>query len=343
MQFGGATPPRGIVFDSSFGESIDSVLALALLHGFDGKTQARIAAISISKSNLKAAQLCDVIEKFYASATTGLAATFFVGLPIGLAVDGKLAGDTPLITQTLAKTSAEGKPAYAPRIQDLNQTAIAEILIRNALTAQYDGNAAIVMAGPATNLSRLLQLKGTKDLIASKVAFLAVSGGGFPDGGPDPNFVADIAAAKRVLAEWPTPVIFAGREIGTQLPFPGESIEKDFAYSPTHPVADAYRACHAMPYDAPTGAMAAALYAVKPGDGYFRLSDPGTVTINDDGRALFQASAGGKHRYLIADPAQKERTIQLYRTLASAKPVPRSFRRLQVQEKAEEKEQQKQQ
>ncbi|MCU1257401.1 MAG: hypothetical protein JWO80_286, partial [Bryobacterales bacterium] len=67
MQFAGIKkPPTGIVYDSDLGSGIDSVLALALLHGLDGRNEARIASLSISNPDLKAAQLCDVIEKFYA-------------------------------------------------------------------------------------------------------------------------------------------------------------------------------------------------------------------------------------------------------------------------------------
>lgn len=340
MQFGEAgRPPQGIIFDSSFGESIDSILALALLHGFEGKNQSRTVAISISKPNLKAAQLCDVIEKFYASATTGMAAMFFQGMPIGLATKGKLGEDTPLITGTLDKKTADGKNEYEPRIHHLNDTAIAEVLMRNALTAQHDGNAVMVMAGPASNVTKLLDLKGASSLIASKVKFLVIVGGDLENSKPDVNFSADPSAMNRVLAEWPTPIVIAGREAGNQLPFPAASIEKDFAYAPNHPVAQAYRAGHAMPYDAPSWALVAALYAVRPSDGYFRLSDTGTLSITDDGKSQFQPSANGKHRFLLVDPAQKERVIKTFTEIASAKPVPRQFRRpQQQQQKPEEKE-----
>lgn len=335
MQFGEAgRPPQGVIYDSSFGESIDTVLALALLHGFEGKNQSRTVALSISKPNLKAAQVCDVIEKFYASATTGLAAMFFQGLPIGLATDGKLSEDTPILTGTLDK-----KNEYSPRIQKLNDTAIPEVLMRNALTAQHDGNAVMVMAGPASNVAKVLALKDASSLIASKVKLLVMVGGDLENGKPDVNFSSNPAAMKRVLAEWPTPIVVVGREAGNQLLFPAASIEKDFAYAPNHPVAQAYRAARAMPYDAPTWSLIAALYAIRPGDGYFRLSDTGTLSITDDGKPQFQPSANGKHRYLLVDPAQKERVIKMFTEMASAKPVPRQFRRpQQQQQKPEEKE-----
>src|ERR1039458_8553173 len=250
MQFPGpAKPPVGIVFDSAM-HRIDDALALAMLHGFDGKEQARIAAIAVSSGDLKAAQFCDTVRLFYASATTGPAAMFMHGMPIGLA-DGKPAAESPIFNKMF------GKPGYATAIKSINDTADVATLIRNALMAQYDQNAAVVLSGPATDLAKLLDMYGVKDWIARKVRLLCVA---------ETGIQADVAAA-----------------------------EKDLAWSGArHPVVDAYRAYQPMPYDAPSWAMAAMLYAVRPNDGYFKLSD------------------GGKPRSLILDPEQKERIIRTY-------------------------------
>ena len=123
---------------------------------------------------------------------------------------------------------------------------------------------------------------------------------------------SDVAAARRLFAEWPTPIVAVGSEVGDALPYPGASIEKDFAWSPVHPVVDAYRAVQAdalrrAGVRAGRGALCRA-----PDDGYFKLSDPGTISVLDDGRTRFTPAADGKHRYLIVDPAQKERVTSLY-------------------------------
>src|SRR2546421_11764859 len=96
-------PPVGVVFDTDMGNGIDDALAMALLYGLDGKNEARGAAIAVSKPNLNAAALCDVIRQFYMSATSGPFAGFIRGLPIGLANSGKLKEDTPMLTGTLAE------------------------------------------------------------------------------------------------------------------------------------------------------------------------------------------------------------------------------------------------
>jgi len=120
--------------------------------------------------------------------------------------------------------------------------------------------------------------------------------------------------------------------------YPAASIETDYNWSPAHPIADAYRAFKPMPYDAPAWSMAAVLYAARPQENYFKLSETGTIQVLDDGGTKFVPASGGRHRYLIADPAQKERVLKVYTELASAKPVPkqRPFRRQQDQEKKAE-------
>jgi len=305
MQFPvAAKPPVGIVFDSAM-DAIGEVLALAMLHGFEGKDQARIAAICVSTGDLRAAQFCDAVSRFYASATTGQAAMFLHFAPIGLAT-AKAAGEPAMF----------GKIAAATSIKGVNDTADPATLIRNELMAQYDQNAAIVLSGPATDLAHLLDMYGLKDWVARKVRLLCVA---------ETGLQGDAAAARKVLAEWPTPIVTVGRDIGEALPFPGESIDKDFAYSTAHPIADAYRAYKPMPYDAPSCAMAAMLYAVHPNDGYFKLS------------------GGGNPRSLILDPDQKERIIRTYIEMASAKPVPRKPRRPPADKDKDKKEEDKKQ
>jgi hypothetical protein len=327
--FGQGKPPVGVVFDAGMGNRIDDALAMALLYGLDGKNEARVAALAVSTPSLNAAAFCDVIRQFYTITGTGPFAGFFRGLPIGLANGGKLKEDAPMLAETLAKHPS-------PNIHKLNDTAEISPLIRNALTAQYDQNALVVTAGPLTDLARLLDLHDVRGVIVKKVRLLAVAAGAFPDGPPEFNIQADIAAAKKVFAEWPTPICASGCEIGDALAFPADGIEKDFAWSPTHPVADAYRAYKPMPYDAPTYAMSPVLYAVREKQGYFKLSAPGTISVLEDGRTKFTPSPEGRHRYLILDPEQKERVLKTYVEIASAKPVERSFRR-RDQKKNEEK------
>lgn len=282
MQFRGqGKPPLGVVFDCDMGESVDTVLALAMLYGIQGKNEGRVLSISTSKPNLKAAAFCDTLARFY----LGEPGPFFPPLSIGMAEAGPAPADTPMLTAVSAK--------FPAKMQRLTDTADPVALIRNALTAQFDGNASVVLAGPATNLARLLDLPGAKEVIKKKVKVLAIA---------EPRLDRDPAAFTRITSDWPTPIVIAGAELGVRLPFPAASIEKDFAWSPAHPVVEAFRAWHAMPYDAPTWAMVAALHAAKPAENYFGVAN-GRLTL---------------------ETSQIDRIIQVYTELTSAKPVPRT-------------------
>lgn len=330
MQFGGGRPPVGVVFDSDLGDSIDDALALALLYGLQGKGEARVVGVSVSRPNLQSAQFADVLVQFY----TGGPGPFSAVQPIGLTLASKPVADTLLTEAPLARKTPDGKPLYSRSIQKLNDTADPVALIRNNLSAQFDANAIVVCTGPATNLAAVLDLPDASDLISRKVRHLVLGAGSYPDGPPEAGIRADIRAARRVLAEWPSPIVACGSEVGDALPFPASSLAQEFSWAPAHPVVDAYKAANPIPYDAPSAAIAAALYAVRPKEGYFQVSAEGSITVMDDGRTRFSAGQG-KHRYLIADGAQKDRIIQAYVALASTHPVPRQRFRPPLKKKQE--------
>jgi hypothetical protein len=298
-------PSVGIVFDADLGNTIDDALALAMLYGFQGKNEARVLSVSTTKSSLNAAVFADVLVRFY----TGEPNPFFGVTPIGLCLSGKMAAPNAMLDAVVANTK------YPRNIVKMNDTADPLALIRNALSAQVDQNAIVVLSGPATNLAAFLALPRNPELITQKVRSLVVAA--------DSVTMSDVPAAKRLFAEWPTPIVVAGSELGDAVPFPAASIDKDFAWSEAHPLVAAYRAYHAMPYDAPAVAMAAALYAVRPQENYFKLSDPGTVTVADNGVIRLDPAPAGKHRTLIADLSQKDRIQQIYAETASTKPVGR--------------------
>lgn len=320
MQFRGqGKPSTGIVFDSAMGERIDDILGLAVLYGLDGKNECRVVSVSTSKSNLKSAALSEVIGRFYAGAVSGAFGAVGRTLPVGLSTEGKLAADTPIIQTVLERKNADGKPVYNHGIHHLNDTAEVPALIRNAFTSQYDQNAVVVLAGPATNLAAVLAVKGAKDWITQKVKQMVWVA-------TEAHLREDIPAARKLAAEWPGAITVATDEVGAAVLYPAASIEKDFAWSPAHPLVDAYRAYRAMPYDAPTPVAAAVLHAVRPQSGYFTVSDAGVAEVQDNGKLQFRADGQGKHRMLRLNPDKKVELLAAYVELASAKPVPRVSR-----------------
>jgi inosine-uridine nucleoside N-ribohydrolase len=318
-QFFGGRQAAGAFFDTDF-STIDSLLAVSLLYGLQNKNDCRVAVITMSRPNLAVAGFADAVERFY----HGPAGNFSQLPPIGMRTEGSPGETSPAFTVPFEKKKTDGTPVYKNQVRSVIDTGDPVTLIRNYLEAQQDRNAFFVLAGPASNLAAALAFPGLKPLIAAKLKYLVVAGGAFPEGAAEPHIQADIPAAKRLFAEWPTPVIAAGVEVGAALAFPSASIDKQFAQAvPDNPVADAYRAYKPMPYDAPSWAMASALYAARPNEGYFKLSGPGRIDVDNQGRTSFAAAEKGSHQYLIVDAAQKEKITSAYIELASAKPEAR--------------------
>ncbi|MDA0206951.1 MAG: nucleoside hydrolase [Acidobacteria bacterium] len=323
-------PPLGIVFDSDIGNGIDDVLALALLYGAQGREDVAtvVASISLTTPSLSAAAYCEALNRFVSAVANRNIPERFrrenVGT-IGLAEAGPGPSETPVLAKVLAEKDDAGEALYPSEIERVIDTADPAALIRNALTAYDDQNAIVVLTGPATNLAKVLSLNGARELITAKVKFLSVTAGAFPAGAPEYNGKTDIAAAQKLFSEWPTPIIAAGYELGKQLAYPAESIENDFNWAPRHPVVDAYRAAGTMPYDAPGGDLAAALYGSRPDADYFGLSEPGTIEVLDDGSTKFTPSSAGTHRYLTADDEQKEKIVAAYREFVAAEPAERQL------------------
>jgi hypothetical protein len=320
-------PPLGVAFDSSLDGGVDQVLALAMLFGFEGKRQIRIPSVTTSRFNLQNAAFLDLVARFFGGEQAGDFVVNRIPLPIGMSTAVRQSTDaTPMVAAALARTGADGKPLYARGVARLNDTADPVALIRNALSAQVDANGVVVLAGLPANLTGLLALPDGREWVARKASVLAVAGGRFDTPAADPVIRADVAGFKKLLAEWPSRIVMAGLELNDALPFPGSSVDASFAWARHHPVADAYRAFNPMPYDAPTRALAATLYAVSPDENFFQLSEPGTITVLDDGRTRFTASPAGRHQYLIARPDQQERVLQTYVQMVSAQPPPRPAR-----------------
>ena len=305
-------PPVGVVFDCDMA-GIDDALALALLYGLDGKREARVTSISLSHPSVPAAAFCDAVARFYA----GAAAPFMRMLPIGMELKGKPVAPESVFTSVLAK------PEYKHTIAQNNDTADPSALIRNALTSQYDGNCLAVLTGPANNFLRALSVPGVKELAAKKIRLLVI----LPE-------ASDVENTSKLLAQWPGPIAVASPDIGEQTPSPASKPDSPGRKpTPLSMLTKPTNRCRTTRQRA-RWLQSSMRYGVE---GYFKVSEPGVITVSRRWQAEAYLSPQGKHRLLLSDPAQKERILKAYTELASAKPVPRFPRFRQMEEKKEEK------
>jgi inosine-uridine nucleoside N-ribohydrolase len=299
-----AAPPIPLIFDTDMGNDIDDALALSILHSFESRGEVKLLAVTVTKDNPWAPRFVSAVNTFYGRGS----------LPVGMVKNGVTKDDGNYLRQTLEG----GKYPYSEKTED------AVALLRRVLASQNDGSVVIVQVGFSTNLARLLTsvadsaspLSG-KDLVARKVRILVTMAGWFPNGAPEYNVKEDIPAAKTVFGQWPTPLVSSGFEIGKVIKYPAVSIERDFAWAPNHPVAEAYRHYMKFPYDRETWDLTAVLYAVRPDRGYFGLTEAGAIKVLPDGKTVLEPVPGGRQRVLTVNAEQITRIREAFVYLAS--------------------------
>lgn len=293
-----------VIFDTDMGNDIDDALALALLHALESRGECRIIAVTITKDNPWAAPYIDLVNSFYHRSE----------IPIGMVKgSGVTPEDSTMIRVPAERKRPDGSFVYPHKLLSGADAPDAVKVLRKALEAQPDHSVTIIQVGFSTNLARLLD--DSLELAARKVKLLVMMAGDFAKRNPEFNIKMDIPSAQKLLREWPTPIVTSGFEIGNSMLYPASSIARDFPAN--HPVAEAYRNYKTFPYDRPTWDITAALYAVRPGDGYFSFSAPGTIQVDKTGVTTLIPAAAGKHRYLVMNDIQRARALEAMILLSS--------------------------
>ena len=287
--------PVKLIFDTDMGNDVDDLMALCMIHNLQKRGACELLAVTITKDHPQAAAFVDAVNTLYGYPDT----------PIGVVRDGaaKEAGKFNLL---------EAK--YPHDLKSGNDAPEAVGLIKKILAEQPDGGVVIAQVGFFTNLARLLDDAEGKALVAKKVKMLSIMAGAFQTvqfntRHLEYNVKLDVPAAQKLAKEWPTPVVWSGYEIGVAAAFPHVVIEQDLNYMPNHPLKEAYYLYNPPPHDRPTWDPTAVLYALMPDRGYFDLSPPGKVIVENDAATLFRPSKDGKgpHRFLIMSPEQTAR------------------------------------
>ena len=315
--------PVPLIFDTDIGNDVDDVLALGMIHALQSRRECELLAVTITKDHELAAAFTDAVNTFYGRGD----------IPIGVCHSGV----TPEAGKfnPLAAQKDNGQFRFPHDLISGKDAPAAVAVLRKALAAAEDGSVVMTQVGFSTNYAELLESKPDQisplsgvDLVKKKVRLLSMMAGAFTkiqgqDGPYDHkeyNVVKDIPAAKKIAASWPTPIIWSGFEIGIALPYPHQSILKDYGYVRHHPLAEAYIAYNPPPHNRPTWDLTSVLQAVRPDRDYFGLSKQGTVSVADDGLTTFSEGASGTQQYLTLTEEQKLRVTEVLVALSSQPP-----------------------
>lgn len=304
-----AKDPVKIIFDTDIGNDVDDTMALAVAHALQGRGELEILAVTTTKDHPCAAPMVSLLNVFYGRPE----------IPIGVVKDGATRDEGRYNKQVAEKRGEGGRLVYPRNVNPGDPLPEAVTLIRKTLAAQPDGSVVIVQIGFFTNLARLLDTPGDefspltgKELVLKKVRYVSLMAGAFEGGegryhqdSAEYNVGCDLPSARKMIADWPTEMIFSGFEIGEEIHYPSASMKNDFEYVPNHPVKDGYAHYRGLDNDQPTFDLNSVLYVARPDRGYYGLSEPGTVSFDEKGVSRFTPNPDGKHRFQKVDAAQK--------------------------------------
>jgi hypothetical protein len=272
--------PVRLIVDTDFGQWWDDVAALAMVHAAADAGRVRILGVMSNVDNPWNAAALDAVNTWYGRPD----------IPIG--VPHRAVAVDENYSQLLARTSPHaGRPG--PAVE----------LYRRLLRGQPDHSVTILSIGALTNLAQLGRVD--PGLVARKVTRTVIMGGEYPRATvAEWNFGLDLAATRRVVADWPTRTVYDGFEIGARV-FVGNGVcAAHPAGSPVRAAFDQIYGCGNAQAEG-TWDPTAGYYALFGTDRVYRLAGAGGHNVvTPDG--LNRWVPGGRHqRYLVLTDAAR--------------------------------------
>ncbi len=302
--------PMRVIFDTDFGPDYDDVGAITILHSFADSGYVRILATMASSRHKNAAAAINVFNTYFNRPE----------IPIGVVRgDAVELGDKQHWTDTVISRYPHG-------IRNNEDAANALDLYRKLLSGQPDHSVTIITVGFLTNLANLLESNGDQysplsgsELVRKKVINLVSMAGRFPTGN-EFNLAQDIRSSKKVLADWPTPILFSGFEIGQKIKSGIPLIHNGGIKE--SPVKDVFAICIPLAREDSAGRMSwdetAVLVAVKGWHDYYTL-EMGKCDINTDGINVWKSGGSGEAH--LVEKMSPDQMSQIINQLIMHQPV----------------------
>jgi inosine-uridine nucleoside N-ribohydrolase len=286
-----AVEPVKIIFDTDMGPDFDDVGAITILHALAAKGECEILATVASDGYSFIAPTIEVFNRYFQKPN----------IPIG--VPGP---DAPKFSCPNHWNDSLAVK-YLPKLKTNADYPSATEVYRKVLAAQKDQSVVIVTVGFLSNLETLLKsgpdqhskLSG-KELVAKKVKKWVAMAGGFPEGN-EFNINQHTSASAYVIANWPTPILFSGFEIGVKIMTGNKVATHGTKGSPVH---WAYQYClsnyeNKKSENRNSWDHTAVLCAVRNPENYFYVIKNGTFVCNPDGSNTWNPDKNSNHSFLV--------------------------------------------
>ena len=311
--------PTRIIFETDMGNDVDDALAMDMLFKYIDSEKIDLLGISTNKRDDGSLEYIDALTTWYG----------YPDIPLGYVENGvDSRGGENYAYKAMQVKDKNGNPAFAESHSSDGFAIPSVELYRRLLSEQPDSSVTVVSVGFSTNLAALLDSKSDsispltgRELVGKKVKSLVVMAGNIINPQHSEfNVNRDIPAAQKVFGEWPNEIIVSPWELGEEIKYTASSIENDFNWTEIHPVVEGYKAFMPMPYDRQTWDLTAVLYAVEGPEGYFTVSEPGTITVNDNGGTIWTDDPNGRMHYLKCDKQQQDNILKHFIGLITSKP-----------------------
>jgi hypothetical protein len=297
-----APRPVAVIFDADMDSDCDDAGALAVLHALADLGEAEIVATMASSQNPDTPRCMDAINTWYGRPD----------LPIGVP-KGKGAGRKSKYAGELAKRFPN----------DVAEPSDAARLYRELLLKRPDRSVVVVTVGYLTNLADLLRLPAEgglpsgREVAERKIRYWACMGGNFV-GRPakddvkltNMNFVTEKEGAWFAVRNWPGPLVFVGREIGSV-----PSGLKAGARLKDLPESNPVRLAYALyfggePKDRHVADQTAVLCAVRGPDAYWDAETSGYMDLRPDMTFEWKTDRDSEQSYLLKRTPSNDREIE---------------------------------
>lgn len=284
----GRSGPVNLILDTDIGPDCDDVGAVVVLHSLADRGEVNLLGMMCCTSSEWGAPCLEALNTYYGRPQ----------IPVGTLKEAGFL-DRSGYPEQIARR-------FPHRLRTGQDAPDATALYRRILAAQPAQSVVVAAVGPLRNLRKLLEsapdalspLSG-KDLVARKVTRLSCMGGLYPAAAPgregEWNFAQDGAAAKVVVENWPTPILFSGGEIGSGI-MSGRRVSLECPEY--NPLAAAYGLYIGYGKDRESWDLTSALVAVRGARDLWPVSPLGVNRVGDKGRNTFTPDPAGQHSYL---------------------------------------------